>query len=945
MRHEAAIRRIESFGKRFGPSRSHLYLAYHAAFPLALTPDLLYRIWANFQRDVDRKLLNIPWIAVADLLLSNLCDDVGHELYEMDVAVRNELLKQLKEDSRFGEKRINELSNFLLAYVRKDLNSSESDRRDFAQSQRWTALAYKDSEQAARELALAFNQAYNQDRSELVRLATLTETLAQPLQECDKLLIYARAMGHYARKRLEDAKNQVSSLSRKGQLVSISGVILPIPLELITNAEVEKELPTLEPLPDIKYHLGGTLPQDDPSYIKRQADDELYDALKAGRYCIMSAPRQMGQTSLIVQVMNRLKSEGFACAYIDLSGSGFNITKEQWYAGLIQELIRYFPNLEENFDLQKWWENQEKLSANQRFIAFIETVLLKQINENITIIIDEFDCILFTRDYSIIGDFPYLLKSFYNKRVIDKDYSRVNFVFSGVYLIHNQTLSPIANIAQEIELKGFTYEEALPLAGGLAEKTDNPQELLKYILEWTGGQPFLTQKLCSLVKESKQSIPNGTEKDWLDNLVRTQIIENWEFHDGLEHFRYIRDVILYKQKPEVLNLYESILQGEGDFDSSNEALQTLMSRGLVIRHDGKLRVANPIYADVFNLQWVKLNLAKLAKDFYVERPPVELNCYKAILKPGALIRIKGAHQMGKTLLLKKIGVYAEEQGYKTAFINFQLPNNSVFNDHTNFLKWFSYDVTKSLSLSNKLDEYWDDSMDLHSNCTDYFEDYILNQIETPIVLCLDELGRIFDYPEIAQSFLMLLRYWHQKHYEMNKRSIHWKKLRLVLSLSTEMDILQPMPISHSPFNVGFSIELREFSLAEVQELVQRYGLNLTVFQIEQLISMVGGHPYLIQIAVKSITEQNLTLDRLLEQASTEQGVYSSHLREKFFTLHQNPDLLAAFKEVISQEEPIKLESIVEYKLDAVGLVKFVGNKVIARNNLYRLYFLDKLSDL
>jgi hypothetical protein len=185
-------------------------------------------------------LLNIPWITVADLLLSNLCDEVGHELYEMDVAVRNELLKQLKEDPRFGEKRINELSNFLLAYVRKDLNSSESDRRDFAQSQRWTALAYKDSEQAVRELALAFNQAYNQDRAELVRLATLTEILAQPVEEFEKLLIYARAMGHYARKRLEDAKNQVSSLSIKGRLVSISGVDLPIPLELIAD-EVEKE--------------------------------------------------------------------------------------------------------------------------------------------------------------------------------------------------------------------------------------------------------------------------------------------------------------------------------------------------------------------------------------------------------------------------------------------------------------------------------------------------------------------------------------------------------------------------------------------------------------------------------------------------------------------------------------------------------------------------------
>lgn len=716
-------------------------------------------------------------------------------------------------------------------------------------------------------------------------------------------------------------------------------------LEGDNRVDLSTDVETIEPLPDIEYRLGGTLHSDENSYIKRQADEDLYNALKAGNYCIISAPRQMGKSSLILRVMNRLKNEGFACARIDLSGSGFNITKEQWYAGLIQGLIRYFPNLEENFDWQKWRENREKLSANKRFKEFIETVLLKQINENITIILDEFDCIFFNLDSSMIRDFLSVLKYFYERKAIDNDYSRLNFVLSGVYLLRNQTLSPIANIAQEIKLKEFTYEEALPLAGGLAEKMDNPQELLKYILEWTGGQPFLTQKLCSLVKESKQSIPNGTEKDWLDNLVRTQIIENWKFQDSPIHLKSIEHIILSDQKPEVLNLYESILQGKGDFDRVNEALQTLMSTGLVIRYEGKLRVANPIYADVFNLQWVKLNLAKFAKDFYVERPPVESNCYKAILKPGALIRIKGAHQMGKTLLLQKIGIYAEEQGYKTAFINFQLPVDSVFNDYNNFIEWFSYAVTNSLSLSNKLDEYWDDYMDTHSNCTDYFEDYILNQIETPIVLCLDELGRIFDYPEIAQSFLMLLRSWHQKNYEMDKRSIHWKKLRLVLSLSTEMYILQPMPINHSPLNLGFSIELREFSLAEVRELVQRYGLNLTVFQIEQLISLVGGHPYLIQIAVKSITEQNLTLDIILEQASTEEGVYSSHLREKFFTLHQNPDLLAAFKEVISREDPIKLESIVEYKLDAVGLVKFIGNKVIARNNLYRLYFLDKLSDL
>lgn len=228
MRPEAAARRVDSFGRRFGRSPSHLYLAYHAAFPLALTPDLLYRIWANFQRDIHGKLLNIPWIAVADLLLSNLCDEVGHELYEMDNAVRNELLRRLKEEPQFGEKRINELSDFLLAYVRKDLNSSESDKQDFAQSQQLAALAYKDSERAARKLASAFNQAYQQDRAELVRLAALTETLEQPLSQFEKLLIYARTMGHYVRNNLKEAENQILKLPKEVD-ISVAGIVLQIP--------------------------------------------------------------------------------------------------------------------------------------------------------------------------------------------------------------------------------------------------------------------------------------------------------------------------------------------------------------------------------------------------------------------------------------------------------------------------------------------------------------------------------------------------------------------------------------------------------------------------------------------------------------------------------------------------------------------------------------------
>ena len=218
MRPEVAHRRIESFGKRFG--EAHLYLAYHAAFPLALTPDLLYRLWANFQRDIHGRELGIPWIAVADLLLSSLCDEVGYELYEMDVAVRNALLSSLKEDENFGQQRINELSDFLLNYVQQQLHSPDPDLRDFAQAQQWTALAYTQPSKAARELATVLSGAYEKDRTDLVRLASLVETLAEPLAEFEPLLTYARKMRSVARGNQEATQTQFDKL--REQVIGLS---------------------------------------------------------------------------------------------------------------------------------------------------------------------------------------------------------------------------------------------------------------------------------------------------------------------------------------------------------------------------------------------------------------------------------------------------------------------------------------------------------------------------------------------------------------------------------------------------------------------------------------------------------------------------------------------------------------------------------------------------
>ncbi|NES22975.1 MAG: formylglycine-generating enzyme family protein [Symploca sp. SIO3E6] len=230
MKPDSAHRRISSFEKRFG--KPHLYLAYHAAFPLALTADLLYHLWINFQQNIHGRVLDIPWVAVADILLSPLCEEVGRELYEMDGEVRHQLLKQLQADTNFSQQRLLQLSDFLLEYVQQQLYSDNPDIQDFAQAQQWTALAYKQPKDAARKLALVYANLDHQDITELIRLELVVETLAEPLREFRELQIYARGMAHFARGAMAEATAQLAQISKTGNRIQIAGVSLPIPEEI-----------------------------------------------------------------------------------------------------------------------------------------------------------------------------------------------------------------------------------------------------------------------------------------------------------------------------------------------------------------------------------------------------------------------------------------------------------------------------------------------------------------------------------------------------------------------------------------------------------------------------------------------------------------------------------------------------------------------------------------
>jgi serine/threonine-protein kinase len=327
--------------------------------------------------------------------------------------------------------------------------------------------------------------------------------------------------------------------------------------------------------------------------------------------------------------------------------------------------------------------------------------------------------------------------------------------------------------------------------------------------------------------------------------------------------------------------------------------------------------------------------------FYIERVPYEAQCYREILQPGNLIRIKAPRQMGKTSLMSRILYQAKEQGYRTVHLSFQHADMEVFSSLNDFLQWFCGKVARKLRLPHPVDQYWsDNTYGSKDNCTIYFEDCLLTQMDSPLVLGLDEVDRIFNYPKIADDFFGLLRAWYEEAGYGNSDSSLWEKLRLVVVHSTEVYI--PLDINQSPFNVGLPIELSEFSPEQVFKLANRHGLDWQANEIEQLMAIVGGHPYLVRLAFYHLALQHLTLDDLIKTAPKESGLYGDHLRRHLWKLQQHPELGAAFSRVVNSGGPVELESVLAFKLHSLGLVHLQGNEVTPRFELYQQYFSERL---
>jgi WD40 repeat protein len=346
------------------------------------------------------------------------------------------------------------------------------------------------------------------------------------------------------------------------------------------------------------FVAGGTMKPGTLTYIERNADSELFNAVLAGQYCSVLTTRQMGKSSLMARTAARLRDHGISCATIDLQGKSGQ--PEQWYYGFLKQLA---DGLGLSFDLARWWKEQELLPPAQRVTDFFADVVLKQIAGPVVVFIDEVDWMI---RLPFSDEFFAAIRSCYNRRATEPAFERLTFVLLGsaspAQLIKDATRTPF-NIGRGIELTDFTPAEASPLAQWLG---DNGDRILARILYWTDGHPYLTQMLC---EKTLESAPDSRPPDAaVDSVVQEKLLSTGARQEE-NNLKFVADRLTQgtRNLRRVLRTYHDVLRGKPirDVPASPVHTSLRLSGSVKSNADRLLTVRNRVYQTVFNEAWVR----------------------------------------------------------------------------------------------------------------------------------------------------------------------------------------------------------------------------------------------------------------------------------------------------------------------------------------------------
>lgn len=152
---------------------------------------------------------------------------------------------------------------------------------------------------------------------------------------------------------------------------------------------------------------------------------------------------------------------------------------------------------------------------------------------------------------------------------------------------------------------------------GLDSIASSPYQVLTEVRSWTGNQPLLTQKLYQLIR-GRAYIPKGQERAIIEEIVRTQIVDNWRNQVLGEHFNELSDRLLHNERcssVKLLMVYKKIWQQKQVLANDSVEQAQLLEIGLIEKRQDKVRVANRIYESVFNQSWIDRHLESLTLTF------------------------------------------------------------------------------------------------------------------------------------------------------------------------------------------------------------------------------------------------------------------------------------------------------------------------------------------
>lgn len=327
---------------------------------------------------------------------------------------------------------------------------------------------------------------------------------------------------------------------------------------------------------------------------------------------------------------------------------------------------------------------------------------------------------------------------------------------------------------------------------------------------------------------------------------------------------------------------------------------------------------------------------------YVARPPLEALCLSNVQQPGSLTRLKAPWRMGKTSLINQVMGTAQQSGMKPVFVDIRQADPKALADLDQFLRWFCCAIGQQLGLTCDFETHWFASAGSKLSCTALVQSWLLHQVKVPLVLAIDTVHHLMDYPHIASHFFSMLRSW----YEKARVRTEWQNLRLIMAYVDELDL--PLQLHQSPFNVGLRLDLLPFTRTQVLDLASRDAFRPLELQesgqLETLFTLIDGQPYLWQLAFYWLRSGHLSLEQLLTQAPIHQGIYQEYLRYVGMKLQQNPTLVQAIQQLLTATEPIALASPTVERLQALGLIRLDETKATLACQLYRQYFTTYFAD-